>query len=161
MRSMEPGFVVIVNRGTVPLPPQEVWSRIGGFFDLHKFLAVTCTPLSGDGGLGSTRRIGDAIVEPMVGATALSYTYAQTEGPMARHAYHGCVECLPTRDGSEVRYTLVYDQTGIEPERRVAEQERLRERFHGALRAMLRHAEGHGATAAREAEARGEEPPRS
>jgi hypothetical protein len=142
VRNAEKGFVVIVNRGTVHRAPAEVWARIGGFFDLHRFLDVVCTPVAGAGGIGSVRRIGEAIVEPMVGATALSYTYAQTEGPMARHAYHGCVECRPSGDGSEVTYTLVYDQTGIESERRLAEQDRLRARFRGALEAMLRHAQG-------------------
>ena len=136
---MESGgdFVTIVNCATVDRPVADVWSRIGRFGDLGRFLDVTCKLIAGDGAIGSVRLINGALVEPMVGASHCSYTYAQTVGPMSAHAYHGCVACMPLGTAvTEIRYTLVYDQAGIAADRREAERLRLASRFAGAVEAM-------------------------
>src|SRR3546814_8766786 len=85
---------------------------IGGFFDLDKWLDVECAPVAGSGETGSIRIINGAVVEPLIGATSLSYTYAQTEGPMAALGYHGTLACEPADEGSSmIVYTLAYDQS--------------------------------------------------
>ena len=130
-------FVTIVNQATVGKPIAEVWLRIGNFQDLGRFLDVTCELIAGGGAIGSVRLINGALVEPMVGASRYSYTYAQTVGPMSAHAYHGCVACAPLGTAeTEIRYTLVYDQSGIAADRREAERLRLASRFAGAVEAM-------------------------
>lgn len=134
-------FIVIVNRAEVDRSPDHVWGRVGGFFDLHLFLDVECRAVSGTGGLGSVRRIGESIIEPMVGASRHAYTYAQTEGPMSAFAYHGTVACEPSGGAVEIAYTLVYDQAGIVADRRDSERARLSRRFAQAVEAMRRVAE--------------------
>ena len=134
-------FVVIVNRVAVDRPIEHVWSRVGGFFDLHLFLDVTCRAISGAGDVGSVRQIGEAIVEPVVSAGRYSYTYAQTDGPMSAFAYHGSVVCEPRGDGVEIVYTLVYDRAKIAEARPASERSRLTQRFAGAVQAMKRVAE--------------------
>lgn len=135
-------FVVIVNRAEVDRPCDEVWSRIGGFFNLHLFLDVTCQAVSGDGRVGSARRISETITEAMVGASRHSYTYAQTEGPMCFFAYHGSVVCEPSgANGTEIVYTLFYDQAKIADDRRGSERARLSQRFAAVVDAMKKLAE--------------------
>ena len=135
-------YVVIVNRAVVDRPLEHVWTRVGGFFDLHLFLDATCRAISGAGEVGSVRQIGDAVIEPMVSAGRHSYTYAQTEGPMSAFAYHGSVACEPCgTDGAEIVYTLVYDQATIAEDRRASEKARLSQRFAGVVDAMKRAAE--------------------
>ena len=134
-------FVVIVNRAAVDRPLEHVWTRVGGFFDLHLFLDVTCRAISGAGDVGSVRQVGEAVIEAMVSAGRYSYTYAQTEGPMSAFTYHGSVACEPNGDGAEIVYTLVYDQAKIADDRRASEKSRLTQRFAGAVEAMKRAAE--------------------
>lgn len=132
-------YAVIAIRGDVDRPVGEVWSVIGGFFDLDKWLGVPCRAEVGDGGLGSVRRVGDAIVEPMVAATEYSYTYVQTEGPMAPYCYHGTVACEARCAGkATIVYTLVYDQSSMDAETRASEFARIEGRFNGAVEAMMR-----------------------
>lgn len=129
--------VNLVNRANVPASVDATWALVGGFFDLHLFLDVACEAVSGDGDIGSVRQIGTGILEVMVGAGAFSYTYAQTHGPMSAHAYHGCVTCEASgADACVIVYTLVYDQSGIDPSLRISEQERLSKRFAMAVDAM-------------------------
>src|SRR3546814_4607025 len=84
-RAMDADFAVIPIRAAVPRPAREVWDLIGGFFDLDKWLDVECAPVAGSGEPGSIRIINGAVVEPLIGATSLSYTYAQTEGRSEEH----------------------------------------------------------------------------
>ena len=98
---------------------------------------VKCSAVCGSGKPGSVRRIGDAIIEPLVGATQRSYTYMQTEGPMASFCYHGTVACEPHGEaGSKIVYTLVYDHSSMDEDRRVTEKERLTARFGSAVDTM-------------------------
>lgn len=132
-------YAVIEIRGDVDRPVDEVWPIVGGFFDLDKWLGVPCAAQSGDGGIGSIRLIGDAIVEPMIGATQYSYTYAQTEGPMAPFCYHGTVACEGRGEArATIVYTLVYDQSSMDARKQASECARIEARFGGAVEAMKR-----------------------
>lgn len=130
-------YAVIVIRDEVDRPADQVWGVIGGFFDLDKWLGVPCSAHAGDGGIGSVRRIGDAIIEPMIAATEYSYSYVQTEGPMAPYCYHGTVAAEARGEKSAaIIYTLVYDQSSMDDDKRASECARLEERFGGAVDAM-------------------------
>ncbi len=136
-RAMDADFAVIPIRAAVPRPAREVWDLIGGFFDLDKWLDVECAPVAGSGETGSIRIINGAVVEPLIGATSLSYTYAQTEGPMAALGYHGTLACEPADEGSSmIVYTLAYDQSALDPDERAASRARIESRFGGAVEAM-------------------------
>lgn len=132
-------YAVIEIRGDVDRPVDEIWPIVGGFFDLDKWLDVPCAAQSGDGGIGSVRRIGDAIVEPMIAATQYSYSYAQTEGPMAPYCYHGTVACERRGEArATIVYTLVYDQSSMDAQKQASERTRIEARFGGAVEAMKR-----------------------
>jgi hypothetical protein len=133
----EAGYAVIMIREEVDRPVDHVWGVIGGFFDLDKWLGVPCAAQAGDGGIGSVRRIRDAIIEPMIAATGYSYSYVQTEGPMAPYCYHGTVAAEARGEKSAaIIYTLVYDQSSMDDDKRASERARLEGRFGGAVDAM-------------------------
>src|SRR3546814_18886195 len=89
---------------------------IGGFFDLDKWLDVECAPVAGSGETGSIRIINGAVVEPLICATSLSYTYAQTAGPMAAPGYHGPLARKPADEGPrKIVHTLENDQLAHDP----------------------------------------------
>lgn len=134
-------FIVIEAMAVVPRTIDHVWPIIGHFFDLGKWLNVECVAEAGDGGPGSIRRINDAIIEPMIAATPFSYSYVQTEGPMARYCYHGTVACEPAGEGSAaIKYMLIYDQAPMDAAMRVSEKLRIESRFADAVAAMQRAA---------------------
>jgi hypothetical protein len=133
----EPYAVVTVTR-EVALTADQIWPDIGGFFDLDRWLDVSCTAVAGEGGLGSVRRIGDEIFEALIAKTRYSYSYVQTDGPMAPYCYHGTVACEPRgAEQAEIIYSLIYDQSDMDQERRASEQTRLKSRFGAAINAML------------------------
>lgn len=135
----EAEYAVIEIRGDVDRPVDEVWPVVGGFFDLDKWLGVPCAARSGDGGIGSVRLVGDAIVEPMIAATQHSYSYVQTDGPMAPFCYHGTVACEGRGEAdATIVYTLVYNQSSMDAPKRASERARIEARFHGAVEAMKR-----------------------
>jgi hypothetical protein len=134
-------FVTITCRAAVDRSVDETWRRIGRFFDLGLFLDVECKRVKGTGDIGSLRLINGVILEPLVGKGRHSYTYAQIIGPMSACAYHGCVACDAAGEGAEIVYTLTYDQSKLDPDRRRPEYERLTGRFSAAVAAMRKHAE--------------------
>lgn len=137
-----PQIVTIDNRASTGKAIDAVWSAIGAFDELDLFLDVTCELIGGDGGIGSVRLINGMIVEPMVGASDHSYTYVQTHGPMSTYSYHGCVGCVATGPSTtEIFYTLVYDESRMDEDRRASERDRLKMRFAGAVAAMTARAE--------------------
>lgn len=122
----------------VARPPLVVWPVIGGFFDLGKWLDVDCVRVTGSGEIGSVRRVGSAILEPLIAKTSCSYTYGQIKGPMAALYYHGTVACEHGPDSASViRYSLVFDATQMEEAVCKAEQQRLKMRFGAAVDAMV------------------------
>ncbi len=131
-------YAVLCIARDVDRTADDIWPEIGGFFDLNRWLDVSCTAIAGEGGLGSVRQIGDEIFELLIAKTEYSYSYVQTVGPMAPHCYHGTVSCEPRgADKSTIFYTLIYDQWEMNDERRASEQTRLKLRFGAALDAML------------------------
>lgn len=126
------------------------WQAIGDYGEVGRFLDIACKLEAGTGTIGSIRRIGDAILEAKVGETARSYTYIQTEGPMASYGYHGCL-AVEVRDVStcDIHYTLVFDATTMEAGQKEREIERLSKRFQGAVDAMRADVQGSGETGSR------------
>lgn len=137
-------FVAINLSVAVDRPADAVWSRVGGYCAIREWMKVSCDYASGNGEVGTVRRLRDATVEePMVAKTAHSYTYAQTKGTMATAAYHGTLAVEP--DGprrSRLNYTLFYDQATMPSDAvRASERARLTGRFTELLGVMKRLAE--------------------
>ncbi|NPD70251.1 SRPBCC family protein (plasmid) [Lichenicola cladoniae] len=118
-------------------PITETWFRVGGFADAGNFLNVMTRIVKGDGRIGSIRRVGDAILELMVGASDTSYTYLQTEGPMSPYFYHGCVALSSIGDAAcRLTYTITYNQAAMYTDEQVVQRERISKRFQAAVEAM-------------------------
>lgn len=136
-------YVTIVRHAQINRPAAQVWKRVGGYCAIAEWLGVTCTYQSGSGELGSVRIINGNILEVMVAASSLSYTYWQTKGAMAPAGYHGTIAIVPRgKHRSTVVYTLVYNQDAFPTEaERTAQRERLATRFQGACDAIKKLAE--------------------
>jgi hypothetical protein len=137
-----PEYTTIECRADFKRSIVDAWRILGTFGTTAKFLGVSSVQVSGDGGPGSIRLIGDAILEVMVGASLHGYTYAQIEGPMARYQYHGSISLEPV-DGDQCRilYSLTYDHTAMDADMRASERTRLQSRFDGAVKAMQKAVE--------------------
>lgn len=132
----------MVNEVSVEKDWETTWSRVGDFLAIGEMFAMECVYLSGSGEIGSVRRIGDDIVEPLVGRSSRSYTYSQTEGSMVGHHYHGTVAVDPTGAHTcRLTYTLLYDASGLSPDRRETTPNRLTKQFTGVLQKMKERAE--------------------
>ena len=104
-------YAVIKLDTTVNAPIDTVWAKVGGYCAIQDWLKqlAPCV-LSGDGGLGSVRKLGaqGAITEVMVAQTKYSYTYAQPNNTIL---YHGTLSAEPIDKGhTKLMYTLIYDQ---------------------------------------------------
>jgi hypothetical protein len=96
----------------VNAPVDAVWARIGKYCDIGEWGFPNCTILSGDGGLGTVRSIGN---EVLVAKTKYSYTYTQPvrEG-VVYNMYHGTLEAEPlSATTTRLNYTLVYDNSSL------------------------------------------------
>ena len=105
-----PHYVSIPMTIEVDAPAEKVWARIGKYCDIGEWGIPGCTILSGDGGIGTVRSIGN---EVLVGKTQYSYTYTQPvrEG-VPYNLYHGTLEVVPlTATTSRINYTLFYDNS--------------------------------------------------
>ncbi|NKL23902.1 SRPBCC family protein [Rhizobium leguminosarum] len=139
---LAPDFMVIISKIEISKPADEAWSTIGTYGDAGKYLNVDSEQISGDGGIGSVRTIGNSIVEVMVGKGPRSYTYTQTTGPMAPFSYHGSVALEDAGErSSTLIYTINYDQTTMDAAAREAAVGRIRPRFQGMIEAMKSAAE--------------------
>jgi hypothetical protein len=137
-----PDFAVIVANVEIALSAKDAWAKIGAFGDAGKFLNVPCKLVSGIGGVGSARQVGDAIIEVLVSAASTSYAYAQNYGPMAEYAYHGSVSVESTGlASSRLTYTVLFDQSLMDEAKRLSEVGRITKRFQGAADAMKQAAE--------------------
>jgi hypothetical protein len=135
-------FVVITCKTRIHRPVKATWARIGQFEDAGKFLSVPCKLDSEVEGIGSVRKVGDSILEVMVGETEFSYSYAQIAGPMAQFSYHGCVSLTSeNNERCELTYTITYDQAHWDLLKKQSELERISLRFQGAAEAMKLEAE--------------------
>lgn len=135
-------FVAIICEVAVDAPAETAWERIGAFGDAGRFLDVASELVVGSGEVGSLRRVGDAVLEVLVGRSEASYTYAQTEGPMAVYRYHGCVSLTASSaDRCSLTYVISYDQSAMAQSERDAQHRRISDRFQGAAETMKRVAE--------------------
>ena len=137
-----PAFTSIVCTIQVDASAERVWKRVGDFADAGRFLDVPCKVISGDGGPGTVRQVGESILEVMAGCSDHSYTYGQIVGPMAEFAYHGCVSLSSLGEtGCTLTWTLIYDEAQMDQTQRAAQHIRISTRFLGAVQAMKTYAE--------------------
>ena len=95
---------------TVNAPIETVWAKVGPWCAIQAWLPrLGPCVMTGDGGLGSVRKLGaqGAIVEVMVAQTKYSYTYAQPNNTIL---YHGTLSAEPIDKGhTKLMYTVVWD----------------------------------------------------
>jgi hypothetical protein len=106
-------YAVIRLESTVDAPIEHTWSKVGGYCQIDAWFkrAAPCIMTSGEGGVGSVRKLGPtgAVVEIEVAATRYSYTYTQAATTIL---YHGTLAAEPLDGGKKTRllYTIFYDQ---------------------------------------------------
>jgi hypothetical protein len=112
LQTANPHYVAIPMTLTVNAPVDAVWARIGKYCDIGEWGFPNCTILSGDGGLGTVRSIGN---EVLVGKTKYSYTYTQPVRETGTYImYHGTLEAAPlSKTATRLNYTLVYDNSNL------------------------------------------------
>jgi hypothetical protein len=142
----EPEYATVKMQIDVAKPAKEVWSKVGGYCDISKWLNVECKITSGDGGIGTVRVLaGGRVTEILVGKTDLSYGYTQPVKEGAWYnLYHGFLEVKPLTDKtSRIFYTLMLDVS--DKADKAAKDKDLADRkmrFEGALENMKKLAEG-------------------
>jgi len=142
----EPEYATVKMQIDVAKPAKEVWSKVGGYCDISKWLNVDCKIASGDGGMGTVRVLaGGRVTEILVAKTDLSYGYTQPvkEGSFY-NLYHGFLEVKPLTDKtSRIFYTLMLDVSD-KPDKAAkdADLAMRKMRFEGALESMKKLAEG-------------------
>jgi hypothetical protein len=125
---------------SVDRPAEAVWKKVGGYCDISAWLKVTCVMTSGNGELGSIRRLNDRIDEILVAQTAYSYTYTQ---PTSTILYHGSMEVVPDgKSKSKILYSLLWDQAPLaDAAAKTQDKERRKKMFTDALATMKTLAE--------------------
>jgi uncharacterized protein YndB with AHSA1/START domain len=130
---------------SVDAPVDVVWKKVGGYCDITKWLPQlkTCAYTSGDGHLGSVRRLADRIDELMVAEGKYYYVYAQPAPPGRDIMYHGTLEAVA--DGKKkttLIYNLVWDQAPLADDKAKQEdRDRRTKSFTDALANMKKLAE--------------------
>jgi hypothetical protein len=145
----DPEYVAIRMEIDVNRPAADVWAKVGGYCDLGKWLVagreIPCVVTSGDGGIGTVRKIGTSVIEVLIAKTDLSYGYTQpaVEGKWY-NLYHGFLEARPvSATTSKLIYTLLLDVSDkADQAAKDADIARRRATFEGALANMKRIAEG-------------------
>jgi hypothetical protein len=107
-------YSVIHLQTTVDAPVETTWAKVGGYCAIQDWIKrlAPCV-MTGDGGVGSIRKLGatGAIVEVLVAATKYSYTYAQPAGNGLAILYHGTLAAEAIdKTHTKLMYTLIYDQ---------------------------------------------------
>jgi hypothetical protein len=110
LQSPNAHYVVIPLEIDVKAPVDKVWARIGKYCDIGEWGIPNCTILSGDGGFGTVRSVGNEI---LVAKTKYSYTYTQpVRTGVTYNLYHGTLEAVPaSATTTKLHYTLVYDDS--------------------------------------------------
>jgi hypothetical protein len=142
LQTANPHYVAIPMTLTVNAPVDAVWARIGKYCDIGEWGFPNCTILSGEGGLGTVRSIGN---EVLVGKTKYSYTYTQPVRESGFYSmYHGTLEAAPlSTTTTRLNYTLVYDNSNLTDDAaRDKDLENRRTRFTGMLENMKVLCEG-------------------
>ncbi|HKD47001.1 MAG TPA: SRPBCC family protein [Rhizomicrobium sp.] len=122
--------------------PEKTWARIGGFCAIHDWLGTSCEIASGNGEVGTIRKLNDGkVTEMMVAKTPFSYTYIQPLNPS--NLYHGTLAVEPDGAGrSKINYTFLYDQEPLgDDAAKVAAKKQRDDRFNAALAKMKAMAE--------------------
>jgi uncharacterized protein YndB with AHSA1/START domain len=130
---------------SVDAPIDVVWKKVGGYCDIEKWLPAlkTCVYTSGNGDLGTVRRLADRIDEVMVAQTTHSYTYAQPTPPGLTILYHGTLEAVADgKNKTKLLYSLIWDQAPLaDAKAKQEDRDRRAKSFTGALEAMKKLAE--------------------
>lgn len=137
-------YITIRREAEVDRPADVVWKRVGAnYCSISEWLGMTCEIISGQGDVGTVRKLNGETIEPMVAKTPHSYTYGQTAGGMAKFAYNGTLAVEPLgAKRSKIIYTLIYDADLMpSDEARKAQFDRLNPRFQGAVDKMKALAE--------------------
>lgn len=138
-------YATVKLNTSVDAPIDVVWKKVGGYCDITKWLPQlkTCTYTSGNGDLGTVRRLADRIDELLVAQGKYFYVYAQPIPPGRDIMYHGKLEAVA--DGKKkttLVYELVWDQAPLADD--AAKKKDIDGRtaaFTGALAAMKKLAE--------------------
>ena len=147
LQTPKPHYVSIPMEVAVSRPAEEVWKRVGKYCDIEEWMNLACVLTSGkEGEVGAVRSLRNgAIIEIIVGKTALSYTYTQPvrEGQQY-NLYHGTVEAVPvSATTSKLVYTLLFDNSMLADD--AAREKDIRQRttqFTRGLNNMKTLAEG-------------------
>jgi len=145
----KPEYVSIPMEITVNKPAAEVWSKVGGWCDISKWITpaggVPCEITSSHSDVGSVRVIAGRVTEIMTAKTELGYGYAQpaVEGKWY-NMYHGFVEVRPvSTTTSKIVYTLMLDVADkADQAAKDADVAGRRKQFEAALGNMKKLAEG-------------------
>ena len=140
-------YATVKLETTVNAPIDQVWAKVGGWCAIKDWLPrLAPCAMTGDGGIGSVRKLGaqGAIIEVMVAQTKYSYTYAQPTNPGLSILYHGPLSAEPIDKGhTKLMYTVVWDD---EPDGDQAAKDKDKAQrsgaFTGALAAMKSLVEG-------------------
>lgn len=141
----EPDYTVIRMEIDIAKPAAEVWSKVGGYCDISKWMDFDCKLTKGAGEIGTIRSLGGGrILEMMIAKTALSYGYTQPaqEGKFF-NSYHGFMEAVPVNaKSSKMVYTIFIDESDkADKAAKDADIANRRARFEGALKKMKELAE--------------------
>jgi hypothetical protein len=143
--SAAPDYRTIRMEVDVNKSAAAVWSKVGGYCDISKWLGVDCKIVAGDGDIGTIRSlVNGRVLEILVAKTDLSYGYTQPLKEGAFYSlYHGFMEAKPvTRNTSKIVYTLFYDASDKPDEAaKQADMTQRRGRFEAALKKMKELAE--------------------
>jgi len=143
VKSADFDYATVVLSVDVARPADAVWKKVGSFCDIGTVLKIKCAYVSGNGDLGTVRRLAGRINvdEVMVAQTAHSYTYTQ---PNTKNLYHGTVAVESTGpDSSKLMYSIFYDQSALKTdEDKAKSRDRYKAVFTGALNTMKKMAEG-------------------
>jgi Polyketide cyclase / dehydrase and lipid transport len=135
VQAAERDYLTIVKTIEIAKPADVVWKRVGDYCEVGELLAFTCKIESGDGGVGTIRRLNGTMIESLVARTPYSYTYSQLEGPRAGTDYHGTMAVEPlSKSRSRMVYTVVIDRGRLPAGTDLADyQKQLEDRFQGVV----------------------------
>lgn len=144
-----PEYVSIPMEITVNKPVADVWSKVGGWCDLSKWISaagnVPCEVKSNHSGMGSVRVIAGRVTEIMTAKGQYSYGYTQppVEGKFY-NLYHGFFEAVPIdAKTTRVNYTLMLDVSDkADQAAKDADVNGRRKQFEAALQNIKKLAEG-------------------
>lgn len=144
----KPEYVSIPMEITVNKPAADVWSKVGGWCDISKWITPTggvpCEVTSSHSDVGSVRVIAGRVTEIMTAKTEHGYGYTQpaVEGKWY-NTYHGFVEVRPVNaTSSKIVYTLMLDVADkADQAAKDADVAGRKKQFEGALANMKKLAE--------------------